>query len=231
MKRKMVLTVLFFISSYFLYGALLFWGTRYSEKDNYKDSSLRYDIVVVFSGEEDRIPPAFELIQKGKAKSLIISAATSSEITDIEKKYNNGNSVPYYLETKSTSTHDNAFYCSEIIKRENAHKVILITSNYHMNRSYRLLSLSLKGYPVEISCYTVNPFGIDESTMKRIPYFQMLSRIEHLNMVFNYLKFMFNGTKIRGSNRVDHYLENMYGSVVKRWLSKYDYRKELPLSR
>jgi hypothetical protein len=103
--------------------------------------------------------------------------------------------------------------------------VILITTSYHLNRSFILLSLALRGYPAEIVCLKAHPFGIeDEYTMKRIPYFQMLDRIEHFDIVFNYFKFMIDGTKIRNSNSIEHYLENLYDSVIKERLKKYEYR-------
>ena len=224
-----ILLLLFAI--YGIYGTIIFFSTQYNHSADYRSESSPFDIVVIFAGAEERNQPAFDLILHGKAKNLIISPASSSEIMDLSRQYNEGKPVPYFLETEATSTHDNAAYCSEIIKRENAHRVILITSIYHMNRSYRLLSLAMRGYPSEIACYPAFPFGIDDvNVMKRIPYFQLLYRIEKMNMFFNYCKFMTDGTRIKGSNGLEHYLENVYGSVIKKRLSKYDYTKEFPVS-
>lgn len=225
--RDMLLKILFSaLGMYFLYGTIIFFGTHYTNSMEYRFDAKLYDIAAVFIGADERIQPAFELVQQGKAKSLVFSPASPSEITEYAKKYNEGNVVPFFLETKSTSTHDNAAFCAEIIKRENAHRVILITSCYHMKRSYRLLALALRGYPVEIACYSVFPFGIDdESVMKRIPYFQIMDRVEKMNIFFNYCKFMIDGLRIKGSNSIEHYLEHEYGKIIKNKLKKYDYKK------
>jgi hypothetical protein len=38
---------------------------------------------------------------------------------------------------------------------------------------------------------------------------------ERLNMVFNYLKFMTDGARVKGSDKVSRYLERLYESFVK----------------
>ncbi len=199
---------------YLLLGSIRFWSTHPSAGDRYAPDGKRYDYVVVFTGNDDRIPPAFRILLRGEAKRLIISPATPENIAVWAKEYYHGHPVPCSLETRSTSTHDNAAYCAEIIRRERAHSIILITSGYHMNRSYRLLSLALRGYPVEIVCLSVDsPDTGGVNPADQDPRELILT--EHLNMVFNYLKFMADGARVKGSDKVSRYLERLYESFVK----------------
>ena len=209
-------------------GAAFFWGKEASTQNIFKTGSGTSDIVIVFAGARERIKPAYDLVLKKNARKIVISPAEESAMQKWSEKYANGASIPHILETKSTSTHENAYYCAEIVKREKARKIILITSYYHMERSHRLLSLALRGYPVEILCYSMYPYEItDPEVLNRTPFFRTLVRIEHFNMVFNYLKFLTNGCHIEKCNRFEHFLEKNYSLWVKRKLNKYEMYRAL----
>ncbi len=125
----------------------MFWGRNGKPKNIYQLNLLKtYDLALVFNGENDRIAPAIDLICKGKAKKIIISPATKFQMDSYIKKYAKGERIHYVLEPNARTTHENAFYCSEIIIHEKANNIILITSFYHMNRSHRLLSLALRDH-------------------------------------------------------------------------------------
>jgi uncharacterized SAM-binding protein YcdF (DUF218 family) len=217
--------ILLLLSMYVIYGTFLFFSRHFSESSLYRQSAELYDLVIVFSGDEERIRPAFELIQNNKAKKIIVSRASESNMITWVSKYAKGISVEYLLETKSTSTHENAYFCAEIVKREKARKVILITSYYHMNRSYRLLSLALRNYPVEISCLPIYTFGIsDDRILKKIPWFRTINQIENFKMACNYVKFIKDGLRIKYSNAFEHRLERKYDKMVKSKLNRFGLR-------
>jgi uncharacterized SAM-binding protein YcdF (DUF218 family) len=222
-KKAVILVLLTFLIFYVGFGAVLFWGKQtYPPKSVHLSSGIS-DIVFVFEGAGERIKPAFNLVLQHKAKVIVISPASESRMRAFAKRYAGGASVPYILETQATSTHENAFYCAGIVKREKARNVILITSSYHLERSYRLFTLALRGYPVKISCMPVYPYGInDPEVLHRLPYFRALSRIERFNTVFNYIKFLENGYRIKKCSRFEHFLEEMYGFYIKRELNRYE---------
>ena len=223
LKKTIFITVLAVLAFYACMSAVLFWWNPDIPEITDPAELKTSDIVVVFSGATERIEPAFNLAARQIARTIVVSRADESQMKSWSAAYAKGFHAYYILESKATSTHENAYYCAEIIKRTGAKKIILITSYYHMARSRRLLALALRGYPCEAVGYPVYPHGITNTkALEEIPYFRALTRIEKTNIAFNYLKFLVNGCRISKCSGIEHRLEKLYGNWVKQKLAEYD---------
>ncbi|MHB9030078.1 MAG: YdcF family protein [Candidatus Latescibacterota bacterium] len=203
--------------AYLIIGAFLFQRSCSCRLYNEKNDLRTYDLVIVFAGGEDRIPPAFELLRSGRAKRIIISPASQTQIEEWSSEYLLGEDCACILETKSTSTHENAYYCADIIRRERARSIILVTSWYHIRRSCRLLSLALRDYPAVITCCPTYPDKTTRTLMpEQTPAICAAPGIERFNTIINYMKFLSDGLRIRKSSRFEHRLETLYETLIKK---------------
>jgi len=196
--RKLWLTVISAVGIYIFYGVYLF--IRIPDIylfDREQRIGQPYDLAVVFTGGSERIPPAIELVQQNKAKRLVVSPATEEQILEWSRKYANGDTIPHILETRASITHENAAYCRDIILRENARRVLLITSFYHMPRSYRLLALALRGKDIQIDCYQVAVGKWNSNNWRENPTFSRLYFQEKIKTFLSLAKFLADGLKIK----------------------------------
>lgn len=118
---------------------------------------LENEMIVVLTGDRKRIPLALDLLRTRKTPWLLISGAgkgaTLKELVNsqeaqagkIREVWNR-----ILVESKSTSTIENAKESGKIIQEKNIHRVILVTSEYHMLRSL-LIFQSLSGGPEYIA--------------------------------------------------------------------------------
>jgi uncharacterized SAM-binding protein YcdF (DUF218 family) len=103
------------------------------------------EAIVVLTGDRYRIPKALELLHTRKSPLLIISGAAKGitlielvnqqleatiNIHEIWKKI--------VLESNSSSTIENALESAKIVKERGVHRIILVTSEFHMHRSAKI---------------------------------------------------------------------------------------------
>ncbi len=117
------------------------------------------DLIVVFAGTTERIRTGYELARLGHAPRLLISPADGKQLETYDKKYGVERASGRIIENKARTTLENAAYTSRIIKKNGFDSVILVTSHYHMPRSYFLLRTLLAGSSVEIQTYGVPKGG------------------------------------------------------------------------
>lgn len=124
------------------------------------DRVEKADVIVVFGGESGRVSAGCKLIKSGYAPNLIISPADDRRLLRYRKKYGLPPEANVINEELARTTFENALYCSKLIKQNQFKSVILVTSNYHMPRSYLLMKILLTGSgakitfsPVESSLY------------------------------------------------------------------------------
>ena len=108
------------------------------------------DAIVVFNGSKERIEVGCKLARLGYAPYLIISPADSKKISAYQRKYTLPLSVNIIKEDKARTTFENALYCSRIIKHYKLNSIVLVTSDYHMSRSYILMKIFLIGSGINI---------------------------------------------------------------------------------
>jgi len=122
-------------------------------------SSEKADLIAVFNGDNQRTKQGFRLAASGYAPYLTISPASEKMLELFEKKYGAANSsVSLIVEPRARTTFENALHIRDIISKHHFKSVILVTSFYHMPRSYFLFRTMLIGSNIKISLCPV-PYG------------------------------------------------------------------------
>jgi len=95
----------------------------------------------------DRVLYAAELYRQGKAPYILSSGGVldwldsenspASEMVNLLKMMGVPEDV-IWLQPHSRNTHEDAVYSAEILRQKGAHRILLVTSAWHMPRSYRL---------------------------------------------------------------------------------------------
>lgn len=99
-------------------------------------------IFVVLTGDKDRLPAAFNLLQVFPEAQLLITGLSKktslSEIAELSPaKYRDDSALwkRIVVESEATSTVENAIETQKYLKARGLSQVILITSDYHLPRS------------------------------------------------------------------------------------------------
>lgn len=108
------------------------------------DGHLQADCGVVLTGSPGRIREAFELLGQKKIRKLIVSGVYKetqlNEIFPHLAFYPEIAEQDIYLEKKSETTYGNAVQSLALVKALQCHDILLITSQLHMYRAYRIFS-------------------------------------------------------------------------------------------
>ncbi len=144
----------------------------------YEDRSA--DCAVVLTGGAGRVREGFDLLSQGRIKKLIISGVyPKARLREIFPEW------PFYgpiseddviLEKRSGTTYGNAQQSQPLVEALKCHSVILITSNLHMYRSYRIFQAAfpkeIQIFPRAIVAGRIHPAFLDVSleTIKSIFY-------------------------------------------------------------
>ena len=155
----------------FVFGGIVFKSTTPPKCD----SLLNNDTIFVLVGDARRIPYAIKKLNTLKYGQLYIIGAGATSIPKIP--YNK-------IESLSKSTYQNALAIKQIVEKQKLNRIVVVTTEDHMNRSLYLLKnelpnteitacpASLSGMPtpirvkrwtIEYLKYIVTLFGIKES--------------------------------------------------------------------
>ena len=139
------------------------------------ETLMQDDNIFVLTGDERRIPYAIKKLNTIQYGNLYIIGAGAHNIT--EREHVN-------IETQSKSTYQNALAIKKIVNIKGINRIVIITTEDHMNRSLYLLRsvlpdtdivacpasltgmptpLRVKRWTVEYIKYIVTLFGIKES--------------------------------------------------------------------
>lgn len=139
------------------------------------ESLMQNDTIFVLTGDERRIPYALKKLEDLQYGNLYIIGAGGHKITEREH---------VRIETQSKSTYQNSLAIKQIVEKNDLRRIVIITTEDHMNRSLYLLRnvlpetdiipcpASLTGMPtpmrvrrwgLEYIKYIVTLFGIRES--------------------------------------------------------------------
>lgn len=131
-----------------------------SEKSDYTviDSLPQLDCGVVLTGGVGRIRESFEILAQKKIKKLVISGVyKETQLREIFPQlpfYPEINTENIILEKKSESTFGNAIQSLALIKNLKCKNLLLITSELHMYRAYKIFRYYFPN-SVEITKYAV----------------------------------------------------------------------------
>jgi len=149
------------------------------------------DGIVVVTGGASRISDAIELLSEGRGKRLLISgvhpATTSREIARLMPEYGRLIACCVDLDHSAVNTVGNAVETRLWAKARGFHSLIVVTSNYHMQRAMAELAWHLPD--VELI-----PFPVVTEKMRSEPWWTTESaRL----LLAEYLKYIFAQVRMR----------------------------------
>ena len=140
MTRRLLLTPSFAVFSCFIIGGMLFKATSPRQCDNIQQN----DSIFVLTGDQRRIPFAIKKMQEYPNADLYIIGAGASQ-QDTELAHN------AIIESKSKSTYQNALAIKNIATENNLERIVVITTEDHMQRAKYLIHSELPNKTI-ISC-------------------------------------------------------------------------------
>ena len=201
---------------FFIFAGFLILESVFFLRILHKPSDIsEHDAIVVFAGSSNRIKRAYQLSDQGLAPVLIISPANKRTIGYYEKRFGKPINATYIVEKRADTTFENAHHCAELINTNHLKSVLLVTSDYHMPRSFFLLKLTTLGTDCRIGIHKLNTRSAKNTTW---PY-----RIKRMKLTYNEMTQLW-GSLIEGGL---YYMEGPNEwlkrrlSGVSRWLRKH----------
>jgi len=111
------------------------------------------DAIVVFGESANRVSAGYDLARSLTTRYLIISSVLDGQLDVYDKRYHLPAGVKHITEPLARTTLENAVYSYKIIQRHRLSSIVLVTSAYHMPRSWALLKLCLAGSDVNVPIY------------------------------------------------------------------------------
>ncbi len=162
-KRKILTRSITFIFILFLVLFLLECTCFYSILSK-KCFPEKADLIAVFMGGAGRAEYGYDLANSGHANYLTFSSANSEKIRFLEDKLGVLDSgISLIMEKKARTTFENALYVKRIVDINGFKSIILVTSFYHMPRSYFLVRTMLLGSDIKIIPILVPNLQTDET--------------------------------------------------------------------
>jgi uncharacterized SAM-binding protein YcdF (DUF218 family) len=178
--RRKIFSSLILVLFIWLSGLMWFFGQIPQSKNALPENSA--DAIVVLTGGNGRMEYAFQLMAEGKSKFLFISGA-GKDVTledllhqlskEMRSRINEKNIT---LGHQGENTIGNAQEIKEWLERTNHKKIILVTSNYHMPRSFLELSTTLP----EISIITAPVIANDNEMLLSEYHKYIASKLRHI---------------------------------------------------
>ena len=156
------------ICSYFILIIIILLQTTYTFYIFLKYDPLKpADAVLVFAGDSYRIETGYKLVNDGYADTLIISPEIPGKIAEYNKRFNIRQTAITIIEDQAMSTFENALYTNKLVDAHDFKNVILVTSDYHMPRSYFIMRL-LANRAIRIQRYSVYANNESMSSLQRL---------------------------------------------------------------
>lgn len=133
------------------------------------DAPGKADVIVVLAGETERRPQrGLELLGQNYAPQMLLDAPAGTTIykwtqQDLAQKY--VNELPQANQIKicsitGLSTKEESFNVANCLKDYSAHKILLVTSDYHSRRAFDIFSKALPNYQFSVAAaYDSREFG------------------------------------------------------------------------
>lgn len=107
------------------------------------EKPVKSDVIIVLSGDNDRLEKGIELYKKGYASHLILSNGQENNFYHQAKE----SGIPedsIILENHATSTTENAKFTKRLMMNYHFQSAIVVSSNYHMKRVEKTLIKNLR---------------------------------------------------------------------------------------
>ena len=156
------------IISFFILITITFLQITYTLYIFLKSNSLRpADAILVFAGNFNRIQTGYKFVNEGYADFLIISPEVPEKIAEYNKRLNLRKTATTIIEDRAKSTFENALYTNKLDNAHDFKNIILVTSDYHMPRSYLIMRL-LTNPDIQIQRYSVYENNESMSSLQRL---------------------------------------------------------------
>jgi hypothetical protein len=120
--------------------------------------NLETEAVFVFGESTNRVKAGYGLAHSLNTRYLIISSVLDRQLDVYDQRYQLPPKVKHITEPLARTTLENAVYSQKIIQRHQFSSIVLVTSAYHMPRSWALLKLCLAGSTINVRIYCA-PIG------------------------------------------------------------------------
>jgi hypothetical protein len=113
---------------------------------------VKADLIMIFPGGPERIATGFQLAKAGYAAKLAISNAGLKGLEANATHFGAPAAVTFVASSRSRSTFEDVFNTREIVRQHNVRSLLLVTSAWHIPRSYFLLRcfLAWTGVTVQV---------------------------------------------------------------------------------
>jgi uncharacterized SAM-binding protein YcdF (DUF218 family) len=116
-------------------------------------------IVVLGGGSTDRINLGVKLLKEEYGSYLILSSGSitgrnnekESEVMKNQALESGVREDQIIIESRSTSTYENAVYSKQLLEKDKAYSAIIVTSNYHMRRSRLVFNKVFAGTGIKLT--------------------------------------------------------------------------------
>jgi len=115
--------------------------------------NLETDAIIIFGESTNRVAAGYDLARSLTTRYLIISSVLEDRLDAFDQRYQLPPGVKHITEPLARTTLENAVYIQKIIQRHQLSSIVLVTSAYHMPRSWALLKLCLAGSVVNVRIY------------------------------------------------------------------------------
>jgi uncharacterized SAM-binding protein YcdF (DUF218 family) len=117
-----------------------------------------------YSGSVERLLVSYELLRSGRARSVVVSGATSWAGDPVNEARTLARQLERWgiarerivVEDRARNTRDNAIYCKAIAAKRGFRRLLVVTSAFHMRRAlgaFRAVSLEVDALPVDYRSY------------------------------------------------------------------------------
>jgi uncharacterized SAM-binding protein YcdF (DUF218 family) len=161
-KRLLKMAGVLFVLLLLLAAALYFFPKTFLCVDS---GPARADVIILLGGgAHERPVRAAELFDQGAAPRILISGAGDYSINRHVLITNGIPAAKIGVEDASKTTRENAEFCYKILRAENVHSAIIVTSWYHSRRALKTFEHFAPG----IKFYSrPSYFGLDHSHWSR----------------------------------------------------------------
>lgn len=146
------------------------------------------DLIVIASGEMERVEYGFKLAKQGIADTIFYS---SGYIDKYQREYISRNvveGVNFISTTNSISTYTDAKLTKQFIKGKDIKKIVLVTSPYHSYRVYKTFSKVIPNVQF-ISCPVEGSFFNVQDVKDKNSFSNMIFRSEQFKYLFYSIKY------------------------------------------
>jgi uncharacterized SAM-binding protein YcdF (DUF218 family) len=190
MKKKLLIAI-FLILAYPAYLTLRVAATFpfTPERLIVEHELQKADLIVIPSGEMERVEYAFYLAREGYADTVLYSSGYIDKYQGYYISKNMVEGIDFFVATNSISTYTDAKLTVEFLKGFEAQKIILVTSPYHSYRVYQTFTKlipdkELISIPVKDSF-----FSLEEARNNKDSFSRKAFRSEQLKYLFYALRY------------------------------------------